>query len=248
MDDKELNKTTDEIEKTQEESDKNETASGIISESTDGLKVSATEITADSETVPQKENTEDKYSALSDILEIAESVVLSIFVVLLIFTFVARPVTVDGRSMNPTLEDGDKLIMNSLFYTPDVGDIVIVDNQDSYTLNDAGELVKGGGLKKRIIKRVIATQGQEINIDFENGKVYVDGELRDEPFTAEPTFTDLGAFNYPVKVPEGYVFVMGDNRNNSTDSRSNSVGFVKKEDIMGEAVFRFYPFGKFGFL
>ena len=192
---------------------------------------------------------EEKGSFLNDLLEITESVFLSIFVVLLIFTFVARPVTVDGRSMYPTLEDEDKLIMNNLFYSPEAGDIVIIENNDSYVYREGTtELVKGKGLGKRIIKRVIAVGGQTVDIDFTTGTVKVDGEVREEPFIAELTAADLGAFDYPVTVPEGYVFVMGDNRNNSTDSRDGHVGFVKKEDIMGEAVFRFYPFNKFGFI
>ena len=197
----------------------------------------------------KKEDDEERSSFFSDMLEIVESVFMSVFVVLLIFTFVARPVTVDGRSMNPTLEDEDKLIMNSLFCSPDVGDIVIIDNQEGHIYESDNETIMNSqGLQKRIIKRVIATEGQTVDIDFVEHTVTVDGEVREEPFIAEATAYDPGAFEYPITVPEGYVFVMGDNRNNSTDSRDSHVGFVKKEDIMGEAVFRFYPISKFGLL
>ena len=184
-------------------------------------------------------------SVLNDILEILESVVISVFVVLMLFTYIARPVTVDGRSMEPTLYDQDKLIMRTLFYTPKVGDIVIIDNQKSYTYNiSEDEVIEGQGLEKRIIKRVIALGGQEVDIDFETGVVTVDGKQLEEDYIFDLTKTNARAFDYPVKVPEGYIFVMGDNRNNSTDSRSGYVGFVKEEDVLGEAIMRFYPFNK----
>ncbi len=186
---------------------------------------------------------------LNDILEIFESVVISVFVVLMLFTYIARPVTVEGDSMNPTLEDCDKLIMRTLLYTPKVGDIVIVNNEKSYTLDElTGEIVEGQALNKRLIKRVIAVGGQEIDIDAAANTVKVDGRLLEEDYIADVVKTDARAFNYPVTVPEGYVFVMGDNRNNSTDSRNSYVGFVKEEDVLGEAIIRFYPFDKFKLL
>ena len=222
-----------------------ETVKETVENTSEEIKETA-ENTADKD---NKEGEEEKSSFFSDVLEITESVFMSIFVVLLIFTFVARPVTVDGLSMYPTLEDDDKLIMNSLFCSPDVGDIVIIDNQNGHTFEADGESIfESTGLQKRIIKRVIATEGQTVDIDFVEHTVTVDGEVRDEPFIAEATSYDPGAFDYPITIPEGYVFVMGDNRNNSTDSRDSHVGLVKTDDIMGEAVFRFYPISKFGLL
>lgn len=185
-----------------------------------------------------------KSSFLSDVAEILETVFVSIFVVILLFAYVVRPVTVDGDSMRETLHDKDRLLMSDLLYTPEYGDIVIVNNTHSYLYDEDGNLVEGNGLpqEKRLIKRIIATGGQEINIDFATGEVTVDGEVLDEPYIRELTANQEDGFaSYPVTVPEGYYFVMGDNRNNSTDSRSQFVGFVPRDVILGKAIFRISP-------
>ena len=208
----------------------------------------------DEHIVETAENTQQeekkKGTTFSDFMEIVESVIISVFAVLLIFTFVCRPVTVDGTSMVPTLQDKDKLIMRMMGYTPKCGDIVIVENDSSHRYENGtdGKIIDGSGMEKRLIKRVIAVGGQTVDIDFEAHTVTVDGEQLYESYIYEPTELDPGMFEYPVTVPEGYVFVMGDNRNNSTDSRSPLVGFVKEEDVIGKAVLRFYPIDKFEFL
>ena len=179
-------------------------------------------------------------------LEWVETLVFAFFAVIIFFTFVMREAFVDGTSMNDTLQDKDKLIVSHLFYEPAVGDIVIINCDNGYTYDENGELQANAGLGKPIVKRIIAKGGQSVDIDFETGVVKVDGTVIDEPYIKDLTKIDEGGHNFPVTVPKGYVFVMGDNRMNSTDSRSPLVGFVSEDDILGKVVFRFMPFDSFG--
>lgn len=179
------------------------------------------------------EEIEDENIYKSDFFEWIEALIIAIFAVIFIFLFVARPVGVDGSSMEPTLQHGDNLILSNLLYTPEIGDIVVL-TKDTF---ENGE--------KSIVKRIIAKEGQEVDIDFINGDVYIDGEIIDEPYIKEKTYLEEG-LQLPAIIPEGHVFVMGDNRNNSKDSRSVEIGMVPIDCILGRAVFRFLPFDSIG--
>lgn len=149
--------------------------------------------------------------------------------IVLVFLLLFRIVVVSGPSMNTTLIHGDYLVlMNNIFYSdPKHGDIVVV-SKDSY--NDG----------EPIIKRVIATEGQWVDIDFDAGIVYVNGNALDEPYTNTPTNLYEGV-DFPLLVDEGCIFVMGDNRNESKDSRSLDIGQVDTREVLGKAIFLFLP-------
>ena len=163
-----------------------------------------------------------------DLYEWMQALVCSVLVVVLLFTFVVRLIGVDGHSMVPTLQDGDRLlVLNSILY-------------DDYQYGDIVVLRKESFLAEPIVKRVIATGGQTGDIDFETGSVYVDGELLKEDYINELTFLEEGT-EFPLTVPEGSIFVMGDNRNNSNDSRDYRLGTVDTRYVIGKAVFLAFP-------
>ena len=152
---------------------------------------------------------------------------IALIICVVIFAFFIRLIDVRGTSMNPTLNNGDKMLVSGLFYSPKAGDVVVF-KKDEYDPERA------------LVKRVIATEGQVINIDFDNGIVYVDGEAIHEDYIMEPTTNKID-FIGPQTVPEGCVFVMGDNRNASTDSRKTEIGMVDSRLILGKAYFVIYP-------
>ena len=141
----------------------------------------------------------------------------------LVFTFGLKykMVLVVGQSMENTLFEGQTVIADRKAL-PNNGDILVCSDDE---------------LDYHLIKRVIAKEGQQVDIDFENHTVTVDGVVLDEPYIKEPTEKDDGAFEYPVTVPEGCYFVMGDNRNNSMDSRNPKIGFISKEKVLGKVVY-----------
>ena len=168
-----------------------------------------------------------------ELYDYLSSFVFAIAVVLLFFTFVFRTVTVSGISMQSTLYGGDRLILFDLGYTPAQGDIVVVST---------------AAVSEPIIKRVIATAGQTVNVDAASHKVYVDGKALDEPYAQYIDSDERGDVTFPVTVPAGHVFVMGDNRNHSYDSRFSEVGMIDTRNIAGHAVLRLFPFSRFGTL
>lgn len=172
---------------------------------------------------------------IDTILEMIDAMVLAIFAMILLFTFLIRIISVKGPSMNNTLYNKDVLLLSSFMYEPKCGDIVVI---ESSVFGDT------------IIKRIIATEGQTLEIDYdaEGGCVVtVDGAVIDEPYIKEPmremqdfsnSFYNPQDTIYRYEVPRGCVFVMGDNRNSSTDSRT--IGFIDENEIVGKIVFRMY--------
>ena len=173
---------------------------------------------------------------IKTLYEWLEEIVIALTLVILVFTFLFRVVTVTGESMLPNFVEGQKLIVTNLGHSVEQGTVVVITNV----------------LNEPIIKRVIATEGQTVDIDYETGVVYVDGEAVDETqfglengITTRP-YSTLEAMVFPQTVPEGCVFVLGDNRSVSKDGRYTEVGMVDTRHILGEAVFTLYPFDRFG--
>lgn len=182
------------------------------------------------------ENNAEKKSAgfVVEIYEWLEAVAFALAIVVILFTFIFRIVSVSGPSMQPTLHSDDRIVLSSLFYTPQNGDIVVITQPNSHN-------------NEPLIKRVIAVEGQTIDIDAENNSVTVDGVQLNESYILEQELNNAGnAYDYPITIPKGKVFVMGDNRNDSFDSRDSGLGMVDEKYIMGKAVFRIYPFESVG--
>lgn len=185
-----------------------------------------------------KEKTESQRPTNAEsVFEWLELFVYAFALVLVILTFVGRHSPVNGDSMNNTLIDKDILIIRSIGYTPCDGDIIVAQS-------------KPLGYNTPIVKRVIATEGQTIDIDFVTWTVTVDGKAIDEPYVKFIDNQVMRYFNdgmtFPCTVPEGHCFVMGDNRNGSLDSRSTQVGFIDNRNVFGKVIFRLLPFSSIG--
>lgn len=165
----------------------------------------------------------------SSLFDFASIIMTGIVAIAIVFTFCFRTATVSGRSMQPTLNGGDMLMVTAFDNTHESGDIVVITQPNAFN--------------EPIIKRIIAVGGQTVDIDFERGIVYVDGVAENGNYTlAAPTY-EKEDFDGPITVPEGYLFVMGDNRNDSTDSRSNAVGLIDERYVYGTVLGRISPFG-----
>ena len=177
----------------------------------------------------EEEKMEKVLNPAKNILDYLHDFVTLLSGVLLVLLLLLRVVVVSGPSMRNTLIDGDYIILlSNVFYSkPAQGDIVVA-SKDSFKEGEP------------IIKRIIATEGQEVDIDFDAGVVYVDGNALDEPYTLTHTNLEEG-IQFPLTVEKGCVFVMGDNRNESKDSRNPEIGQIDCREIVGKAVFLLFP-------
>ena len=188
----------------------------------------------DSQQEPQEEKTVEKSS--DDLFYWLNALTTALVVLVLVFTFFGRLTRVDRNSVDYTLQNNELLLVWSLGYTPQQGDIVVLNKTTATHLDGVA-----------IVKRVIAVGGQTVDIDYATSTVYVDGEPLDEPYIWEPMvdiYGDRGSTH--IEVPEGSIFVMGDNRNGSDDSRDNLIGTIDEDYVLGKAVFSIFPFSKFG--
>lgn len=182
-----------------------------------------------------------KNNFAGELLEWVDSIVVSAVVVVLLFTFVFKIVGIKGESMTDTLMEGDKVLVYSCNYTPEVGDIVVISRNASNIIEDES------GEHERIIKRVIATEGQTVDIN-DSGLVSVDGVEIADSYIREYKSTFKKDVQFPHVVKEGCVFVLGDNRRDSLDSRSSGIGDVDVRYILGKAICRVSPFSEFKLL
>ncbi|MEA5151447.1 MAG: signal peptidase I [Oscillospiraceae bacterium] len=183
-------------------------------------------------TVPDGDAPAQALTGSREIYDWIQCLITALIICVVTFVFFIRIIDVSGTSMNPTLNNADKMLVSDAFFKPKAGDIVVF-KKDEYDPD------------KALVKRVIATEGQEINIDFDKGIVYVDGASIEEDYISELTTNKLD-FIGPQTVPEGCVFVMGDNRNMSTDSRKTEIGMVDERLIIGKVYMVIFPLGDLG--
>ena len=168
------------------------------------------------------------------IYDIVKTILFMFSIICIIFTFIFRDANVVGNSMVDTLHNNDKVILTNFMYMPKPGDIVVINAENQ--------------IEKDIIKRVIATEGQTLSIDYNTGKVLVDGVIIDEPYISSYTIKPNNEYDIPYVIPEGYIFVMGDNRNVSLDSRDSEIGLIPVSDVIGKAQFIFFPVNRISYL
>lgn len=186
------------------------------------------------EVLRPEEEQEEKQPFSVDLFFWLQALVMALVSLILVFTFVGRIITVDGSSMFPTLHHGDLLLLQCAGYTPQQGDVVVL-TKNSFRPNQP------------LVKRVIAVAGQTVDIDYETDTVTVDGVPLDEPYLNEQDMHLLNAESIRhVEIPEGYLFVMGDNRNDSTDSRDPRIDLVDTRCVLGGVRFILFPFHDIG--
>jgi signal peptidase I len=229
-------------EKHENNEEKSETAdasdSAEVTETEESQAAEASESDTEETEAPESEDKPKKEEKPQDIYEAlfdwAEMFVTAITLVVLVMTFLFRHSPVVGSSMYPTLHERDLLIVSNLPYEPKQGGIVVFQNAGLY--------------EEPFVKRVIAVSGQTVDIDFDKWQVYVDGKPLDEDYVNYDEMSAMrgSVFSFPLTLEEGYIWCMGDNRNNSTDSRDGRVGPVDKRFILGHCIWRIFPFDRFG--
>ena len=183
---------------------------------------------------PKKE--EKPLSGAQDAYEWLQILIVALVTIILVFTFVGRITPVVGESMLPTLHEGDVMLIRDIGYTdPQPGDIVV--------LTKEFDAARGP-----IVKRIIAVEGQTVDIDYDAGTVAVDGQVLDEPYIHEAMLCPTYENQTHIEVPEGSIFVMGDNRNHSSDSRDVTLGTVDERYVLGRAVCVLLPFQNLGMI
>ncbi len=175
----------------------------------------------------------DKKRSYRDFAEWLEALLFAFVMIVLLYTFFFRIITVSGSSMEATLNSNDRIAVQCIAYTPQHGDIIVVDGYSKY----------GAPL----VKRIIAMEGDTVDIDSSTGTVIVNGEVLNEPYIGSAV-TAQSDVDFPLTVPESCVFVLGDNREVSLDSRSSEVGMIDTRNILGKAVIRIYPFKEIGII
>jgi signal peptidase I len=190
---------------------------------------------------PEQTKVTKKPRILSEFFDQIETFLIAIGVVFLLFSLATRICTVDGRSMENTLYHGEVLLVSDVFYTPERGDVIVFHQTGSYN--------------EPIVKRIIATEGEWIDIKAENNKLVVTvyDENFENPIVLEEDYAAYKDYfvaesihKYPIQIPEGKLFVMGDNRNHSTDSRFGAISFVDERRVLGRVILRLLPVDKFG--
>ncbi|MBR6789721.1 MAG: signal peptidase I [Oscillospiraceae bacterium] len=185
----------------------------------------AVTVQRDTRPVPKKKSRIKLSGWRKEAVEWVKALAGAALVVFVLFFVLTRIVNVEGASMEPTLLAGDRLLISGVLYTPENGDIVVTS--------------KDNALGKPLVKRIIAKGGQIVDMD-EDGRLMVNGLVLDEYYLSSPE-TDMGDLELPLTVPDGCVFIMGDNRAHSTDSRSGVVGMIPEEELDGRVLFRFWP-------
>lgn len=174
-------------------------------------------------------------SMVNTVYDWVRTIIFTFIIAMVCSVFLLRIIKVDGGSMNDTLSDNDMVMVTDMLYTPHNGDIIVITHGEHYN--------------KPIIKRVIATEGQKLTLDFQNERIIVDGEVLKENYIKGTTFShNFADYEIPSEIPKGKVFVMGDNRPISKDSRKAEIGLIDVENIVGKAQFVAFPFNHFGYL